>query len=90
MDVSAVENNAVENNATETNAAENDAAETSATENEDDTGWDVEKIEDEMYLDDGSSKYLIKWKMPGAADSWEPEKNLDPELIDEWEKSRPL
>ncbi|KAG4071257.1 hypothetical protein HA402_003961 [Bradysia odoriphaga] len=46
--------------------------------------WEVEKIVDVQYNDDGSKNFLIRWKgCNPSQDTWEPEDNVDsPDLIE--------
>lgn len=46
--------------------------------------WEVEKIIDIQYNEDGTKNYLIRWKGCDASqDTWEPEDNVDsPELVE--------
>lgn len=51
---------------------------------DDETQWEVAKILDVYFRKDQSREFLIRWKdYSSAADTWEPESNLDcKELID--------
>lgn len=46
--------------------------------------WEVEKIVDVQYNEDGTKNFLIRWKGCGSSqDTWEPEDNVDsPDLIE--------
>jgi len=45
--------------------------------------WEVEKITDVRYNDDGSKDFLIRWKgCDSSQDTWEPENNVNsPDLV---------
>lgn len=51
---------------------------------DDDQDWEVEKIIDVQYNDDGSKNFLIRWKgCDSSQDTWEPEANVNsPDLIE--------
>lgn len=56
------------------------------TEDEEEPDWEVEKIIDVRYNDDGTKNFLIRWKgCDPSQDTWEPEDNVhSPDLVNEF------
>lgn len=56
---------------------------TVATDDEEEQDWEVEKIIDVRYNEDGAKNFLIRWKgCDPTQDTWEPESNVNsPDLV---------
>lgn len=59
------------------------AAKSKVVETEEEQDWEVEKIIDVRFNEDGSKNFLIRWKgCDPTQDTWEPENNVNsPDLV---------
>lgn len=69
-----------------TKAARKQKPETDEDDEEEEQDWEVEKIIDVRYNDDGTKTFLIRWKgCDPTQDTWEPEDNVNsPNLVNEF------